>query len=86
MVLVEGARSNSQWALLWCRLLLKEEALGRLLKQGSESGVLVWLQLMTSAECRKMTAFQGIFRSEGILEGRGQQRHQYPRVAAARGQ
>ena len=48
------------------------------------SGVLVWLHKMTSAERRKMTVFQGIFRSEGTPEGRGQQQHQYPRVAAAR--
>jgi len=52
--------------------------------QGSEWRVLVWLRKKTSAERRKMTAFQGIFRSEGTRDGRGQQQCQYPPVAADR--
>jgi len=42
----------------------------------------VWLRKKTSAERRKMTAFQGIFRSEGTRDGRGQQQHLIPPVAA----
>jgi hypothetical protein len=51
---------------------------------GGKWWVLMWLRKKTSAECRKMTVSQGIFRSEGTREGRGQQQHQYPPVAAAR--
>jgi len=44
----------------------------------------VWLRKKTSAERRKMTVFQGIFRSEGTRDGRSQQQHRPPPVAAAR--
>ena len=42
------------------------------------------LRKETSAERRKMTVFQGIFRSEGTRDGRGQQQHRHLPVAAAR--
>jgi len=45
--------------------------------------MLLTLRKKTSAERKKMTAFQGIFCSEGIPEGRGQQRQQHPPADAA---
>ena len=41
-------------------------------KQASQRGVAVQPHKKASAERRKMTAFQGIFRSEGTRDGRGQ--------------
>jgi hypothetical protein len=49
------------------------------------AGVLVLLRKKTSAEQRKMTVLQGIFRSEGTREGRGQQQKQYPSHRRSKG-
>jgi len=42
------------------------------------------MQLRTYAERRKMNVFQGIFQSEGTLEGRGPQRHKLTAGRTAR--